>query len=121
MERFRKLLAEVEIDEHADFDTEDNGPEDVLEEIFSNHECLYEHDKDSEGDGDSRNEEVNNLELFSSKEGIEWRKTKFRQNICCHDIVSSLPRTKGPVKNFTSSVKSWELLIIGNMIHLIVE
>ncbi|GBN10731.1 hypothetical protein AVEN_208154-1 [Araneus ventricosus] len=121
MERFRKLFAEVETDEHADFDTEDNGREDVFEEIFSNHECFCEHDKDSEEDGDSRNEEVNNLELFSSKEGIEWRKTKFRQNICCHDIVSSLPGTKGTVTNVTSPVKSWELFLKDNMIHLIVE
>ncbi|GBN92788.1 hypothetical protein AVEN_15053-1 [Araneus ventricosus] len=32
LERLRKLLAEVETDE--DFDSEDNGPGDVLEEIF---------------------------------------------------------------------------------------
>ncbi|GBN53956.1 hypothetical protein AVEN_13022-1, partial [Araneus ventricosus] len=34
MERLSKLLAEVETDEDPDFDNEDNGPEDVLEEIF---------------------------------------------------------------------------------------
>ncbi|GBM15068.1 hypothetical protein AVEN_150086-1 [Araneus ventricosus] len=79
MEHFRRLLAEVETDEDPDFDNEDNGPEE--EEIFSDHESFCELDTESEEDGDSRNEDVNNLELFSSKEGIEWRKTKFRQNI----------------------------------------
>ncbi|GBL82110.1 hypothetical protein AVEN_21066-1, partial [Araneus ventricosus] len=34
MERLRKFLAEVETDEDPDFDNEDNGPEDALEEIF---------------------------------------------------------------------------------------
>ncbi|GBN84777.1 hypothetical protein AVEN_26962-1 [Araneus ventricosus] len=34
MERLRKFLAEVETDEGPDFGNEDNGPEDVLEEIF---------------------------------------------------------------------------------------
>ncbi|GBO27453.1 hypothetical protein AVEN_17625-1, partial [Araneus ventricosus] len=37
MERLRKLLAEVETYEDPDFDNEDNGPDDVLEEIFSDH------------------------------------------------------------------------------------
>ncbi|GBN46012.1 hypothetical protein AVEN_105163-1, partial [Araneus ventricosus] len=71
MERLRKLLAEVETDEDPDCDNEDNGPEDVLEEIFSDHESFREHDTESEEDGDSGNEDENNLELFSSKEGIE--------------------------------------------------
>ncbi|GBM95434.1 hypothetical protein AVEN_69527-1 [Araneus ventricosus] len=87
MELLRKLLAEVETDEDPDFDNEDNGPEDVLEENFSDHESFSEHDTESEQDGDSGNEDANNLELFSSKEGIEWRKTKFRQNIRWHNIV----------------------------------
>ncbi|GBN18355.1 hypothetical protein AVEN_268156-1 [Araneus ventricosus] len=34
MQRLRKLLARVETDEDSDFDTEDNGPEDILEENF---------------------------------------------------------------------------------------
>ncbi|GBN42193.1 hypothetical protein AVEN_65119-1, partial [Araneus ventricosus] len=34
MERLRKLLAEVETDEDPDFEEEDNGYEDVSEEIF---------------------------------------------------------------------------------------
>ncbi|GBM55450.1 hypothetical protein AVEN_187556-1 [Araneus ventricosus] len=76
MERFRKLLAEVETDKDPDFENGDNGPEDDLAEIFSDYESFYEHDKESEDDGDSRNEDVNNLELLSSKEGIEGRKTK---------------------------------------------
>ncbi|GBN75319.1 hypothetical protein AVEN_142940-1 [Araneus ventricosus] len=76
-----------------DFDNEDNGPEDDLEEIFSDHESFCEHDTESEEDGDSGNEDVNNLDLFSSKEGIEWRKTKFRQNIRCLNCVS-LTRNK---------------------------
>ncbi|GBM84092.1 hypothetical protein AVEN_40842-1 [Araneus ventricosus] len=118
MERLRKLLAEVENEEDPDFD---NGPEDVLEEIFPDHESFCEHDTESEEDGDSGNEDANNLELFSSKEGIEWRKTKFMQNIRCHNIVSRLPVTKGPAKDATSPVKSWELFINDNMIHLIVE
>ncbi|GBN78596.1 hypothetical protein AVEN_150708-1 [Araneus ventricosus] len=78
MERLRKLLAEVESDEDPNFDNEDNGPEDVSEEILSDYESFCEHDTESEEDGDSGNEDVNNLELFSSKEGIEWRKSKFR-------------------------------------------
>ncbi|GBM10232.1 hypothetical protein AVEN_177499-1 [Araneus ventricosus] len=63
MERFGYLLAEVETDEDPDFDDE---PEDVLEEIFSDHESFSEHDTESEEDGDSGNEDVNNLEWFSS-------------------------------------------------------
>ncbi|GBM51099.1 hypothetical protein AVEN_216870-1 [Araneus ventricosus] len=111
MERLRKLLAEVETDEDPNFDNEDNGPEDVLKEIFSDHESFSEHDTESESDGDSGNEDVNNLELFSSKEGIEWRRTKFRQIVRCQNIVSRLPGTKGPAKYVTSPVKSWELFI----------
>ncbi|GBM98996.1 hypothetical protein AVEN_133368-1 [Araneus ventricosus] len=88
MERLRKILAEVETDEEQDFDNEDNGLEDVLDEIFSDHESFCEHDTESEEDEDSGNKYVNNLELFSSKEGIEWRKTKFRQNNSCYKIVS---------------------------------
>ncbi|GBM93553.1 hypothetical protein AVEN_153782-1 [Araneus ventricosus] len=114
MERLRTPLAEDETDE-------DNGPEDVSEEIFSDHECFFEHDTESEEDRDSGNEEVNNLELFSSKEGTERRKTKFRQNNRCHNIVSRLPGTKGPAKDVKSPVKSWELFINNNVIHLIGE
>ncbi|GBN87606.1 hypothetical protein AVEN_79573-1 [Araneus ventricosus] len=77
MERIRKLLDEVETDEDSDFDNEDNGPQDVLEEISSDHESFCERDTDSE-DGDSEFEDVNNLKLFPSKGGIEWRKTKCR-------------------------------------------
>ncbi|GBN67093.1 hypothetical protein AVEN_27678-1 [Araneus ventricosus] len=95
---------------------EDNGPEDVLEEIFSD-----QHDTESEEDGDSGNEDVNNLGLFSSKEGIEWRKTKFRQNILCRNIVSRLPATKGPAEDVTIPENSWYLFINYNTIHLIVE
>ncbi|GBM42927.1 hypothetical protein AVEN_239087-1 [Araneus ventricosus] len=57
MERLRKLLAEVETDD-PDFDNEDNGPEDVLEEIFPYHESFCEHDTESEEDGDSGNEDL---------------------------------------------------------------
>ncbi|GBN89035.1 hypothetical protein AVEN_112374-1 [Araneus ventricosus] len=74
MERLRKLVAEVETDEDPDFDNEDNGPEDVLEETFSDHESFCEPDTELEEDGDSGNEEVNNSEWFSSKDGTEWRK-----------------------------------------------
>ncbi|GBL89887.1 hypothetical protein AVEN_241292-1 [Araneus ventricosus] len=121
MERFRKLLAEVETDEDPDFENGDNEPEDVLAEIFSDHESFYEHDKELEEDGDSINEDVNNLELFSSKEGIEWRKTKFGQDNRFHNMASSLLGTKGSAKDVTSPVKSWELFINDNRIHLIVE
>ncbi|GBO28231.1 hypothetical protein AVEN_152671-1 [Araneus ventricosus] len=62
MERFRKLLAEVETDEDPDFYDEENGPEDVLEDIFSDHECFCKQVKESEEDGNSRNEDENNLE-----------------------------------------------------------
>ncbi|GBM85867.1 hypothetical protein AVEN_217235-1 [Araneus ventricosus] len=44
MERLRKLLAEVEIDEDPDFGNVDNGSEDVLKEIFSDHQSFCEHD-----------------------------------------------------------------------------
>ncbi|GBO36110.1 hypothetical protein AVEN_73295-1 [Araneus ventricosus] len=64
MERLRKFLAEIETDEDPDFDHEDYGPEDVLEDVFSDHESFREHDTESEEDGDSGNEDVNNLELF---------------------------------------------------------
>ncbi|GBN48067.1 hypothetical protein AVEN_150133-1 [Araneus ventricosus] len=62
MERLRKMLAEVETDEDPDFDNEDNAPEDVLEEIFSDHESFCEHDTEPEEDGDFGNEDGNNLE-----------------------------------------------------------
>ncbi|GBN16014.1 hypothetical protein AVEN_90072-1 [Araneus ventricosus] len=117
-ERLRKLLAEVETDEDPVFDNEDIGPEDHLEVIFSDHESFCEHDTKSEEDGDSGNEYVNNLELFSSEESIQWRKTKFRQNILCHNIVSHLPGTKEPAKGVTSPVTSWELFINDNMVQL---
>ncbi|GBL92488.1 hypothetical protein AVEN_174755-1 [Araneus ventricosus] len=67
MERLRQLLFEVETDEDPDFDNEDNGPEDVLEENFSDHESFSEHDTESEENGDSGNDQVNNLELFHQK------------------------------------------------------
>ncbi|GBL99278.1 hypothetical protein AVEN_129041-1, partial [Araneus ventricosus] len=46
-------FAEIETDEDSDFD---NGPEDILEENFSDHESFSEHDTKSEEDGDSGNE-----------------------------------------------------------------
>ncbi|GBO45888.1 hypothetical protein AVEN_73402-1, partial [Araneus ventricosus] len=51
-----------ETDEDSDFDNEDNGPENVLEENFSDYEIFREHDTESEKDGHSGNEEVNNSE-----------------------------------------------------------
>ncbi|GBN76272.1 hypothetical protein AVEN_208535-1 [Araneus ventricosus] len=65
MDLSRKLLAGVVTDEDPDFDNEDNVPEDVLEEIFSDHESFCEYDMESEENGDSGNEDVNNLELLS--------------------------------------------------------
>ncbi|GBN16381.1 hypothetical protein AVEN_27740-1 [Araneus ventricosus] len=67
IESLRKRLAEVETDEDPDFD---NGPGDVSEESFSDDESFCEHDTELEEDGDAGNEDVNNLELLSSKEGI---------------------------------------------------
>ncbi|GBO29041.1 hypothetical protein AVEN_174497-1 [Araneus ventricosus] len=93
-DKMKKINGDFTTDEDPDIGNEDNGPEDISEEIFSDHESFREHDTESEEDGDSRNEDVNNLELFSSKEGTEWRKIKFRQNIRCHDIVSLLLGTK---------------------------
>ncbi|GBM04243.1 hypothetical protein AVEN_41052-1 [Araneus ventricosus] len=89
-----------------------------LQRIFN--ESFSEHDTESEDEGDSGNEEVNNSEWFASKDSVQWRKTKFGQNIRnrCHNIVSRLPRTKGPAKDVTSSLKSWELFIADNMIQL---
>ncbi|GBM06492.1 hypothetical protein AVEN_58329-1 [Araneus ventricosus] len=57
MERLRELLAEVETAEDPDFDNEDNGPEDVSEENFSDHESFCEHDTESKEDGNSGNED----------------------------------------------------------------
>ncbi|GBM49549.1 hypothetical protein AVEN_15710-1 [Araneus ventricosus] len=71
MERLRKIIAEIETAEDSDFDNEDNGPEDILEENFSDRASFSEHDTESEEDGDSGNEEVNNSECFSSKEGVK--------------------------------------------------
>ncbi|GBO17664.1 hypothetical protein AVEN_257394-1 [Araneus ventricosus] len=120
MERLSKVLAEVETDEDPVFD---NGSEDVLEEDFSDHERFSELDTESEENGDSGNEDVNKLLWFSSKDGVQRRKTKFRQNIRnrYHNTVSRLLGTKGPAKYLTSPVKSWEISINDNMIELIVE
>ncbi|GBM07039.1 hypothetical protein AVEN_63480-1 [Araneus ventricosus] len=102
MESLRKLLAEAGTDEDPDFHNEDNRPEDVLEEIFSDHEMIRNRKR---------------TEILK----IEWRKIKCRQNIRCHNIVSLLPGTKGPAKDVTSPAKSSELFINDNIIHLIVE
>ncbi|GBN76392.1 hypothetical protein AVEN_20462-1, partial [Araneus ventricosus] len=117
MERLRKLLAGVKTDEDSDFENEDNGPEDNLEDNFSNHESFSEHDTKSENDVDSGNEEVNISAWFSSKDGVKWRKTKFRQNIRTHyhKIMSRL------TKEVTSPMKSWELFIHVNLIQLITD
>ncbi|GBM98295.1 hypothetical protein AVEN_42740-1 [Araneus ventricosus] len=121
MERLRKLLAEVETNEDPDFDYENNGREYVLEDIFSDHESFIDHVKKSEEGGDSGNEDVNNLEWFSSKDGLQSWKTKFMQNIRCHNIMSRLPGTKGQAKDVTSPLKSYELFLNDNMIQLIAE
>ncbi|GBN28574.1 hypothetical protein AVEN_200514-1 [Araneus ventricosus] len=73
MERLHKFLAEVETDDDSDFD---NGPEDGLEENFSEHESFCE--AESEEDEDSEHEEANNSEWFSSKDGVQWKRTIFR-------------------------------------------
>ncbi|GBO11388.1 hypothetical protein AVEN_119189-1 [Araneus ventricosus] len=73
IELLRKLLAEVETDEDSDFDKEDNGPEEVLEENFSDHEIFSEHATKSEKGGDSENEEVNNSKWFASNCGVQNR------------------------------------------------
>ncbi|GBN23331.1 hypothetical protein AVEN_212648-1 [Araneus ventricosus] len=64
MERLRKLRAVVETDGDSDFD---NGPEDNLEDNFSNHESFSEHDTESEEDGDSGNEEMITRNDFHQK------------------------------------------------------
>ncbi|GBO38640.1 hypothetical protein AVEN_213105-1, partial [Araneus ventricosus] len=101
-------------------DNQDNGPVDVLEENFSDHEI---YDTESGKDGDSGNEEVNNSEWFTSKDGVQWRKRTFRQNIRTrsHNVVSRLPGIKQPAKDVTRPVKSWELFMNDNMIQLIEE
>ncbi|GBM19120.1 hypothetical protein AVEN_135604-1 [Araneus ventricosus] len=71
MKHLLKLLAGVETDDDkSDFHNEDNGTEDNLEENFLNHEGFGEHDTESEENGDSIIEEVNNSEWFSSKDGV---------------------------------------------------
>ncbi|GBM94211.1 hypothetical protein AVEN_142998-1 [Araneus ventricosus] len=47
MDRLCKLLAEVETDEDPDFYNADNGPENALEEIFSDPESFCELDTES--------------------------------------------------------------------------
>ncbi|GBN66133.1 hypothetical protein AVEN_215814-1 [Araneus ventricosus] len=113
------LARSFETDEDPDFENEDNRPGDVLEEIFSDHESFCEHDTESEEGGDPGNEDAINSEWFSSKDGPQRRKAKFMQNIRCHNIVSRLPGTKGPAKDVTSPVKSWELFINDNTMQLI--
>ncbi|GBO10695.1 hypothetical protein AVEN_40890-1 [Araneus ventricosus] len=51
MEFLRKLLAEVGTNEDPDFDNEDNGPEDISEDNFSDHESFSEDDTESEEHG----------------------------------------------------------------------
>ncbi|GBL98385.1 hypothetical protein AVEN_187724-1 [Araneus ventricosus] len=58
MALLRKRLAEIEIDEDSDFENEDNGLGNNLEDNFSNYDSFCEHDMESEDDGDSGNEEV---------------------------------------------------------------
>ncbi|GBM66923.1 hypothetical protein AVEN_199899-1 [Araneus ventricosus] len=108
IEILHKLLAEVETHEDSDLDLEHNGPEDVLKDNFSDHERFSEYDTESEEVKDYGNEEVNNSEWFSSEDGVQCRKTKFRRNIHvrCHNIMSRLPGTQGPAKDVTSSGKS---------------
>ncbi|GBO18032.1 hypothetical protein AVEN_13095-1 [Araneus ventricosus] len=101
MQRLVKLLAEVETDEDPDFDNEDPGldnedirPGDDLEEILSDHESFCEFDTESEEDGDSGNEDANNLNFFLQIRPLSGEETNFRQNIRCHNIVSRLPGLK---------------------------
>ncbi|GBN51306.1 hypothetical protein AVEN_109859-1 [Araneus ventricosus] len=70
MERLHKFFAEVETDKDSDFGNEDNEPGDILEENFSDHESFSENDTESEEEGDHGNEEMNNSEWFSSKDGV---------------------------------------------------
>ncbi|GBM94764.1 hypothetical protein AVEN_14299-1 [Araneus ventricosus] len=83
--------------------------------FFSDHDSFSEHDTESEED--SGNEDLNESVWFSSKDGVQWRKTKFRQSIRtrCHNIVSRLSGTKQPAKDVTSPVMSWELFIHNNI------
>ncbi|GBN86076.1 hypothetical protein AVEN_138090-1 [Araneus ventricosus] len=120
MERLHKVLPEVETDVDIVFE---NGTGDVLEENFSDLERFSEHDTESKENGDSRNEDVNNLLWLSPKDDVQRRKTKFRQNIRnrCHNIASRLPGTKGTVKDVANPVKSWELFINDKKIQIIVE
>ncbi|GBN34431.1 hypothetical protein AVEN_74894-1 [Araneus ventricosus] len=76
MELLRKLLAEIETGEDSDFENEDNGPENNLKEKFSVHEIFSVYDTESEENGDSGNEEGNNSECSSSKDSVQWKKTK---------------------------------------------
>ncbi|GBM17693.1 hypothetical protein AVEN_202848-1 [Araneus ventricosus] len=69
--RLRKPLVEVETNEYSDHENEDNLPEGVLEENFSNLESFSEHDTESEEAGDSGNGEVNNTKCFSSRDSVQ--------------------------------------------------
>ncbi|GBN01296.1 hypothetical protein AVEN_201317-1 [Araneus ventricosus] len=70
MQRLRKFLAEVENDEGIDFDNEDNGPENILQEIFSDHENFWKNDTESEEDGDSGNCFLQKRALSGEKQNL---------------------------------------------------
>ncbi|GBN32573.1 hypothetical protein AVEN_35162-1 [Araneus ventricosus] len=125
MESLRKLLAEFETDEDSDFDNEDNRPEDVLEENFSDHEneSFSERDKESEENGESGNKEVNIRNGFHQKKVYrEGKQNLGRIFILVIILCCALPGTKRTAKDVTSPAKSWELFIDDNMIvQLMVE
>ncbi|GBO05218.1 hypothetical protein AVEN_106938-1 [Araneus ventricosus] len=74
MELLLKLFAEFETDDDPDLTMRTMDLRMFQKRFFSDHESFCHHDTESEEEEDSRNDDVNSLELFSSKEGTEWRK-----------------------------------------------
>ncbi|GBN37540.1 hypothetical protein AVEN_81076-1 [Araneus ventricosus] len=66
MERLRKFLAEVETVKIQTLTMKTMGVRIFQKRFFQIMESFYEHDTESEEEGDSGNEDVNNLDLFSS-------------------------------------------------------
>ncbi|GBN55748.1 hypothetical protein AVEN_26655-1 [Araneus ventricosus] len=92
MKRLRKLLAEVDTDEDPDFDNEGNGPEDVLEETFSDHESFCEHDTESEEDGDYGNEEKEDGKMLLPLLSLPWLEMPARFQKECFDCFNRINR-----------------------------
>ncbi|GBM29706.1 hypothetical protein AVEN_156892-1 [Araneus ventricosus] len=102
----------VENDGDSDFNNADNRTEDT---DFLDHESFSEKDTESEEDGDSGNEEVNDSEGFSSKEYSGGK-----QNLCRIFVLVVIILCRAYLeqkvvqqnKDVAIPVKSWELFTL---------